>query len=506
MTSVVPFVHADDRLPIPDEAAQKASLELITEGYKSDYDQAKTPQQKITLAKKLLQDGIATKNDPAGRYVLLRVARDIAAQGGDVDTAFEAIAEIYKGYKIDTLKMKSVSVADAAKAQRTAKDHQQLVPRILTLIGDAVAADRYDLAKPLGEIAFSSARSAKDTNLIKQVRTRNEEAEEIEKEFVKAKEALTVLEIKPTDSEANLNVGKFRCFVKGDWARGIPMLALGSDDSVKALAVKELADKPDALALGDSWWELAEKEEGTAKGKIQAHAAEWYRKALPDLEGLAKVKVEKRLASVDDVKVSPAESLDDAANRLRAALVRAKSNDEFSTIAEEAIKLSGQARLARSQKLSNLFAAFAVHAAWKSQDTKLAARTLARLRKLASSMNTIQVNSKLDWQHALDVKQGDIIVVNAIGSWHTWPDGGEKWKSDADGTPFKASSSFPLPRANQGALIGRLLGSPRASVFLVGRFAILEVEHDGTLRLMNNDDRRRTDNKGSLSVGIIRLR
>jgi formylglycine-generating enzyme required for sulfatase activity len=107
---------------------------------------------------------------------------------------------------------------------------------------------------------------------------------------------------KPNDPAANLAVGQFDCFVKAEWDRGLPLLALGSDAELRALAEKELAGVSDAGAqveLGDGWWALSETEAGLARDHLREHAAKWYERAQPSLEGLAKAKVEKRLKEVE---------------------------------------------------------------------------------------------------------------------------------------------------------------------------------------------------------------
>jgi len=76
-------------------------------------------------------------------------------------------------------------------------------------------------------------------------------------EFERAKQANTTLAKKPDDPEANFTAGKYLCLVKGDWDKGLPLLAKGSDAKLKELAQKELAGPKDAAeqaAVGDGWW------------------------------------------------------------------------------------------------------------------------------------------------------------------------------------------------------------------------------------------------------------
>jgi hypothetical protein len=71
---------------------------------------------------------------------------------------------------------------------------------------------------------------------------------------------------------------------------------------LKALALQELQKPTDAIAemeIGDGWWVVAKKEKGAVADRIQVHAADWYRAALPQLTELAQAKVQKRLAEVD---------------------------------------------------------------------------------------------------------------------------------------------------------------------------------------------------------------
>ena len=127
-------------------------------------------------------------------------------------------------------------------------------------------------------------------------------------------------------------------------------------------------------------------------------------------------------------------------------------------------------------------------------------RTVSRTPVRSQSFRgAVKIAANKRWQRACPVKQGDHVAIRAQGTWNTWPDGGSSWKSDANGTKFKARKDFPLPSARQGALIGRI-GS---KVFVVGTSAQIEVQQDGELHLMNNDAARyRPDNKGTIVVAI----
>ena len=101
------------------------------------------------------------------------------------------------------------------------------------------------------------------------------------------------------DPAANLSLGKYLCFAKGDWQRGLAHLAKSGDARFAALAAGEQQDPTGANAsktLGDAWWQLAGDAAGDEKQAIIARACHWYRRALAaGLTGLERKAIEKRL-------------------------------------------------------------------------------------------------------------------------------------------------------------------------------------------------------------------
>jgi len=81
---------AQELAPVPSDAAQQAAVRLIEEVYGKEHAHAKTSTAKTALANKLLKEA-AESEDLTNRYVLLRVARDMATQAGDAETAVRAV-------------------------------------------------------------------------------------------------------------------------------------------------------------------------------------------------------------------------------------------------------------------------------------------------------------------------------------------------------------------------------------------------------------------------------
>ena len=294
--------QTEGRLPVPDAAVQAEALELIRDVYREEWDRAQKAEEKTALANKLLAQAVKSLDDPAGRFVLLRLARDVAAQAGDAETALAAVDRIGNTYEVDVLQMRVECLQAVAKAASGSSQIKALARQAIALVDAAVAEDDYELAKYFGELANASARRARDFLLVKQIVARMKEVDGQAKVFAQYKEALATLEKKPTDPQANLTAGRYLCLLRGDWDQGVPMLALGSDEALKAAASKELGGATSATAqvgLGDGWWDLAEQTDGEAKRALLERAAHWYRQAAPKLTQLLKLRVEKRIQSIE---------------------------------------------------------------------------------------------------------------------------------------------------------------------------------------------------------------
>jgi formylglycine-generating enzyme required for sulfatase activity len=293
------------RLAVPTPAAQADSWKLIKEDlYKDDIANAKTPAQKVELAGKLLAVAQDTHNDAVGKYVLLAQAKELAISSGDPPTAFKCLDDLGEAYKIDYPVMKLDLFAALAKTVSSPADGQMLVEGLNKWADVQVKSDRYDAAKRACDIAEGVAQREKDAGLSDQTLLHLKQIRLIEAGYTSSKPAILTLASKPKDPAANLAAGRFYCFFKAEWDRGLPLLALGSDAGLRALADKELAGVSDAGAqveLGDGWWTLSETAEGLERDSLREHAAKWYEQAQPSLVGLAKAKVEKRLKEFEAV-------------------------------------------------------------------------------------------------------------------------------------------------------------------------------------------------------------
>ena len=288
-------------MAVPHEDSQKEALTLIKDLFRDDFTKAQSAAGKQALAKKMLDQGMQTKGNATHQYVLFEQARDLAVAAVDGELAFRAIDEMAAAFQIDAPAMKADLLGDFAKKARLPAEHKALADRALLLIDEAVAEGNFTLATEAGKLALAEANKSRDKDAIAAARAATKELQRSAKTFAEIKTALATLDKQPDDADANLTVGTYFCFLKGNWDKGLPHLARGSDAQLKALAEKDVAGASaaaDQVALADAWWKLAESESAATKQSIAVRAGHWYLQALPSLSGLEKTKVERQVKAI----------------------------------------------------------------------------------------------------------------------------------------------------------------------------------------------------------------
>ncbi len=287
------------KLPAPDDETQKKAAEDVRDIYKADYAALRQADERVALAGKLLKRGMNKGEEPARRFAYLSEARDLAARGGDLALSLRAIDEITKTFAVEPLPMKAIALELAVKALQSTDAGKNLLGQALTAADEAESTDDYEQVAKLLKIAQSAAFKSGDPYLPGLVTQRQSRRNRLQEKYAKIADAVKTLADKPDDAEANLTVGKFQCFDKEDWRKGLPMLERGSDSTLAELARKDRANPTAAPAeseLGYKWWEFAEKQTDAAiKSVARRRARFWFCKALPLLEGDDKVRVVSRL-------------------------------------------------------------------------------------------------------------------------------------------------------------------------------------------------------------------
>ena len=295
-----------ERLPVPDEAEQKKAKALLREVYKDDYNTPKGKRdQWRKFASKLLAQEQRTREDPAGRYVLLIEAAGIAADEADVRTAMRAVDLLERSYQVDALALR-VDFIDRANSagELTMSDNKSIVDTAERLIKEAMSQDNYAAAEALYDAAIAAARRTREKAKLVQVTAHREDLDEAQAAFREVHAAIEKLRSDPDDPDANLDVGKYLCFVKQRWDRGLPHLARGSHVELRGLANLELQANhapEQMIEIADLWWKLGEKTPKLHRKWLWLRAAYWYREAMPLLPAsLLKLHAETQLKRAEE--------------------------------------------------------------------------------------------------------------------------------------------------------------------------------------------------------------
>jgi hypothetical protein len=284
--------------PIPDEDAQESAFAFVRDAFQSKIDRAASPEAKRALANELSAIGANLQDDAAARFVLLRLARDIGVNSGDAATTFDVINTTAESFDIDTLLIKSRELNEVAQFMRTADDRKNFFAYSWQTIDDAVEADRYEIALRVCDRATDLAREIDNAEQLTELSRRTELLKVQAEEFKQFESTVGTLLENPDSPALNLKAGRFLCFEKGDWLHGLPMLAKADEPKIKQAAAADLA-KPQQLetqmAVGDTWWQLADDENENAKHQIQRRAVHWYQMALPKSTGSSKETMTMRI-------------------------------------------------------------------------------------------------------------------------------------------------------------------------------------------------------------------
>ncbi len=295
------------RLPVPTSDAQATTLQQLDKVHK--FSQRRMPAERLKFARDLFEAAEKSQDGSVEKFVLLRKAMELAQSGGDAGLMLEAVDAISDEFDVNAPDVKWKVLAGFVSGASNVGEIKSFVEAAGPVIDEAIAAGRYDVAVNIAETAYRFAMKAGDAELRKRAYDRRNEVRNLAERFRPVQTARKTLQSDPNDPAANLVVGRWLCFERGDWEEGLPHLAKCSSLALKGVAEQELKSTPatpDAqVALADKWRTLAEQVEGKEKDALMVHAGEWYGKALDGLpEGLARAKVQRRLDEIAKISAS----------------------------------------------------------------------------------------------------------------------------------------------------------------------------------------------------------
>ena len=282
---------------VPSSEIRKELAARARDLFKDDTSQAKS------LVEKLLVE--AARSDPSdpSRFVLFTEARDRAAAAGEMELVLSIINRIEKLYdlgraepELQPTRQKLSALSLAMNVADTTSERANLAGATLRFSWEAMALRDFTGGREGARLAAILADAANNESLVAEATELATEADRLERLFSNPEAS--------DPAEGHLELGRFFCIVRDDWREGLPLLAKGSNASLRELAKRDLATPRDAKAqrdLGAAWLELADRESTPPRTRhaYRARAQHWYETAIKIAGGLARLDLEKRL---DDLR------------------------------------------------------------------------------------------------------------------------------------------------------------------------------------------------------------
>ena len=309
----VPALPAARRQPAPNAAALAAADKLVKDVFKNEYAR-QTPADRAVLARLLWNEVDNARANPPERFLLLRETRDLATAAGEVELAVDAARALRSEFVIPDEAGTVLATLSAAVKNLLAVPPTAATPAACHRAAEvAIAAAEHELdagdypaAAQAAASAVAAATRAAAPDFLFGVKARSAEIQAVATEYATVKPQFDRLKLAPTDQAANLAAGRFLAFTANQPARGMPLLAKGSDPLLKATAAKDL-EVPDPVAeqvaLGDAWAEVTKAEYAkpqppgptSAKEAAFRRAEFWYGRALAQSEGLGRAALLKKV-------------------------------------------------------------------------------------------------------------------------------------------------------------------------------------------------------------------
>ncbi|MCH7725679.1 MAG: PD40 domain-containing protein [Planctomycetes bacterium] len=319
---------------VPSDADLDEAVAELGNIFSKEFAGATTPEKQSTLATVLMERASDLKSDSIDYYAMLDQARQYATKGGDWRLALTAVDQLRKSFDVHALELKSQVLATIAGGRLTSGERTEMAEALMELIDEAVRSEEIKIAGNLSDQLGKIITSLRDVEVRKQAADKRKEINGLRKRWSVITKAIDILKSDPDDAVANLVYGKYQCLTRGDWQKGLPLLAKSDDAPLKKAAEQDL-ENPDKSAdqseLANLWYDIGSRD--VSCKNFQARAHYWYARALSGAAGLASVHVKKRLEATSAVA--------EAAPKIAELLVAARPGERIALRAVHRGTLTG---------------------------------------------------------------------------------------------------------------------------------------------------------------------
>ncbi|HOK03663.1 MAG TPA: LamG domain-containing protein [Victivallales bacterium] len=290
--------NKEEKIPPPPQSEIDSALAKIREIFA---EKLKSPDKKakIELGENFLEESKNTKYPLNLRYAFLSEAQKIFTEMADGENLVKSIELMAVTFSIDKIKIYFEKLMLAGRNTKTTDENLSIANAYKTLYDLCIEQLLFDDANNALNAALSFARKSKNKDLEEIIKAEQKDFLNLKRQYLLVLPSIQKLSKEPNNKNANLNVGKFYCFVFDKWEEGLLYLKNSDDEKFSKAATIELSNPVDPqimLQLADLWWELSEDRNNKEyQIPLTKRACFWYENALSALEGLDKLRIEKRI-------------------------------------------------------------------------------------------------------------------------------------------------------------------------------------------------------------------
>ena len=318
-TAAAPSLAGAKKQPVPDDAAKAKANTQIAAVFAGELKAAKTPPAKAAVAKKI-KDLAGETKDLATKYVMLEEARRLFVEVKDVGSAMQIVETVSQEFDVAPLPAKVKLLETIGEGNLSAAQRADIVAEACTLGFEAIDSDQFDVAQAMAAVVRAVAARATAADVKAEAKEFIDEFVQRQKRWEAVRRAEQTLTTAPDDPAANLALGLYHLFDRGDQAKGLAMLVKGSDAKLAAAAKARQANASQglagSLAEADAWFDCLAAIPAEYKAAVQKRAMQAYDLASASAEGLDKAKAEKRRDQLKaELAAAPASTAASASKR-----------------------------------------------------------------------------------------------------------------------------------------------------------------------------------------------
>ncbi len=163
-----PAADSPDRTARGTPPADPKALQQVQQMFQADYQRADDPDSKFRLAGKLFEQGRNTDHPVSLRRVMLQEAIRLACEAGRALAACQAVDELARLQRLDSVGVKTSAIEQVAKTARGAEAQRELAQAALQTLPQAAGDGRTAEVETLLGVALDAARKGNNKLLLRQ--------------------------------------------------------------------------------------------------------------------------------------------------------------------------------------------------------------------------------------------------------------------------------------------------------------------------------------------------